>query len=75
MSGRPLPRFQCECAACAARADDEWARFVDGHQEAADAMRVVFLNPDRVPVPPVRRLQEYLAHTRATGAVEFEDGA
>lgn len=73
MSGRPIARYACDCAACAARAQDEWDRFVDGHEEVANHLRDVFLNPDGV--KPVERIREYLAHTRETGAVVFDDGA
>lgn len=72
MNGRPLARFACDCAACVARAEDEWDRFVQAHDDVADDLRRVWLNPEGV--TPVRRLQDYLAATRASGDVEW-DGA
>lgn len=76
MSGRPLPRFSCECAACTARAEDEWDRFVAGHQDAADEMRSAFLHPNGT-VTVGERVREYLAVSRQAGETTFTetDGA
>lgn len=71
--GRPIERFACDCAACAARSEAVWERFVSGHEDVANHLRDTWLNPEAV--TPVSRLQEYLAATRATGDVDWDDGA
>lgn len=73
MNGRPIARFACDCHDCRVRLEAEWERFVEGHQDVADRLRDVFLNPEGI--TPVRRLQEYLAATREAGETTFEDGA
>lgn len=76
MSGRPLARFACDCAACQARVEADWQRFLDGHREEADHLRRVWLGVDET---PANRVVSYLAASRQAGAVHWEhpedDGA
>jgi hypothetical protein len=68
-----IPRYACDCDACRRRDEDTWDRFVSGHQEVADHLRDVFLNPESV--TPVQRLQQYLVTARESGATRWEGPA
>jgi hypothetical protein len=69
----PVNIFACDCDTCRRRADEAWDAFVAGHQEDADHLRRVFLGTEGT--TPAGRVVEYLAQTRRSGEVAFDDGA